>query len=309
MSTSHFENPKISNLTPQQKIKSLDHSSHSSNTQKISSKLDDKNILFHDGNSPLFLSCLNGHNEIVKMLLEKYQLPVNKQNHEGETPLALCVKNGDYDVVCTLLDYGANPNISNLRAETPLHLASCFGYTDICKELIKFGGWIDAEDDCGDTPLHWAVREEQIEIVQILLALGANPFHENEDEESPMKLAESVGSDSLVNVFDAIASTDGNDVDGEVYGLSLVSSNDIGSIGVPKEIEPTLLLNSMDYVNSDDSSGGNVDFEVIDTSGTVYPSSLGKEDEYIFLAGKDDKNPPRRSVNNNNKSNSYIDCK
>jgi len=175
---------------------------------------------------------------------------------------------------------------------------------DICKELIKCGGWIEAEDDCGDTPLHWAVREEQREVVEMLLALGANPFHLNEDEESPIILAESVGSEAIVNVFDAIASTSGNEVDGDAYGFSLVSSNDIGSVGVPKETE---LSTSMEFVISDDSSDGNVDIEV-NTSGTVYPSSLGKEDEYIFLAGKDEKYPPGSSVNKN-KKNSYIDCK
>jgi len=261
--------------------------------------LDDRNLLDHRGNSPLFWACHFGQLETVEMLMNQYHMPVNRQNKEGDTPLAVSVKSGSFDVVCTLLDHGANPNIPNLRAETPLHIASCFGYSDICRELIKFGGWIDAEDDCGDTPLHWAVREEQVEIVEVLLSLGADPYHLNEDDESPLNLAESVGSDSLVNVFDSIACPVEIEIDGEAYGFPFMSNDTTFSK------EETSNSMDVDVVNSDDSVGGNVDINEIDTSGTVYPSSLGKEEEYLYLAGKDldkyinggEKNIPKGTFN------------
>lgn len=314
MSTpTQIEDQQISSLTltshGEQKIKVILSQMTKSQNRNVSndgknSLQNDKNILYHNGNSPLFWACLFGQNETVKVLVEKYQMPVNRQNNDGDTPLTVSVKNGAYDVVCTLLDHGANPNIPNLRAETPLHVSCCFGYSDICKELIKFGGWIDAEDDCGDTPLHWAVREEQIEIVELLLTLGANPFHLNEDEESPLKLAESVGSEALVNAFDSFAWSTGSEIDGDAYIFSVISSNDFGfSKDLPKG------ESSMDVVYSDDSlSGGNSeDLEVVvNTSGTVYPSSLGKEDEYIFLAGKDEK---YSTGNPSVYKNMSIDCK
>jgi len=245
---------------------------------------DDRTLLDHRGNSPLFWACLFGNNDTVEMLIEQFHMPVNRQNNDGETPLAVGVKSGSFDVVCTLLDNGANPNIPNLRAETPLHIACCLGYSDICRELIKFGGWIDAEDDCGDTPLHWAVREEQLEIVEILLSLGADPYHLNEDDESPLNLAESVGSDSLVNAFDSIACSSEIEIDGEAYGFPF--SHDYNAREHSKEDTSNSM--DVDVVYSDDSiSSGNVDINEIDTSGTVYPSSLGKEDEFLYVAGKD----------------------
>jgi len=187
-----------------------------------SKSFDDRTLLDHRGNSPLFWACLFGQHETVDMLITQFHMHVNRQNKDGETPLAVGVKSGSFDVVCTLLDHGANPNIPNLKAETPLHYASCLGYSDICKELIKFGGWIDVEDDCGDTPLHWAVREEQIEVIEILLSLGADPYHLNEDDESPLNLAESGCSEALVNTFDSI--TYSVDIDIGLAGFSF--SND-----------------------------------------------------------------------------------
>jgi hypothetical protein len=208
------------------------------------------------------------------MLIKQFHMPVNRQNNDGDTPLAVGVKSGSYDVVCTLLDNGANPNISNLKAETPLHVASCLGYSDICRELIKFGGWIDVEDDSGDTPLHWAVREEQIETVEMLLSLGADPYHLNEDDESPLSLAENVGSDTLVNAFDSISYSVEIETDGEA-GFSF-GKGDFNTKEHSKE--DTSYSMDVDVVSEDSQS---------DISGTVYPSSLGNEDEFLYIAGKD----------------------
>jgi len=246
--------------------------------------LDDRNLLDHRGNNPLFWACHFGQNDAVSLLIKQFRMPINRQNFDGETPLLVSVMSGSFDVVCTLLDAGANPNIANGRAETPLHIAACFGYADICREIIKFGGWIDAEDDCGDTPLHWAVREEQIEIVRILLSSGADPYHLNEDDESPLNLAETVGTDSLVNVFDSIACSMDSEIDGEAYGFTFMNSTDFSNVSKGPDRSTESI--SMDVDSNDDSlSGGTVDID-INSSGTVYPSSLGKEDEYLYVAGK-----------------------
>jgi len=227
-------------------------------------------------------------------------MPVNKQNYEGESPLSMAVMNGSYETVISLLESGANVNAANIRSETPLHLAACFGYVDICKELLRYGGWIDTEDDCGDTPLHWAVREEQREVIELLLNCGADPNHLNEDDESPQMLAESVSSESIVNVFDSIAASDmDTDLDAEANGFIFMNSSEF--LATTKR--PSISVNdesSIDVELSDDSIGrsGNIEID-ISSSGTVYPSSLGKEDEYIHVAGKPVNNIHNHNLNNN----------
>jgi len=154
--------------------------------------LDDGLLFDNLGNFPLSWAAMNGHENLVRMLVEEYDFPLDFQNLEGNTALGTAVIGGYDDIVEYLLKKGANPNISNVKKESPLHIAACFGYWEICRLLISYGAWIDAEDEAGDTPLHWGVREEHIEVIELLIMKGANVEHLNEDEESPKDLAREV---------------------------------------------------------------------------------------------------------------------
>lgn len=161
-------------------------------------------VFDHKGNSPLSWASFNGRCDVVQALVEEYGLPINWQNSEGETPLSLAVRGEHQETVLYLLERGANPNISNFKGETPLHMAAALGLLEISKCLIKYGAWIEIEDDCGETPLHWAVREDQCHLVELFLNAGADPNHQNEDEETPELLARIVSSPSVLNLFQKI---------------------------------------------------------------------------------------------------------
>jgi len=88
--------------------------------------LDERNLLDHQGNSPLFWAARYGRVDVVHLLIHQYNLPINRQNFEGESPLSMAVMSGSYETVCTLLESGANVNAANIRSETPLHLGSLF---------------------------------------------------------------------------------------------------------------------------------------------------------------------------------------
>jgi len=260
-----------------------------------------KGTVDHQGNTPLIWASLYGRNDIVSQLIQNYDVPINVQNFEGESPLSAAVRNGNFDLVNFLLEKGANANLSNIRCETPLHLAACLGYLDICKELIRYGALIDLEDDCGDTPLHWAVREEKLEIVELLLSVGADPKHMNEDEESPQMLAQSVGSDSIASVFDSSMDTDIVDIGDDTAGFTFANSNDSffvsSKISSIEDVSDDMELDlSDDGLSLSKSANINIDLR---TSGTVYPSSFGKEDEYL-IAGRSDNNKLLKQNNNYN---------
>eukprot|EP01129_Flabellula_baltica_P013975 TRINITY_DN6598_c0_g1_i1.p1 TRINITY_DN6598_c0_g1~~TRINITY_DN6598_c0_g1_i1.p1 ORF type:complete len:317 (+),score=48.84 TRINITY_DN6598_c0_g1_i1:49-999(+) len=155
------------------------------------------------GNSPLSWAAYYGQVENIKRLVEVFLFRVNWQNNDGNSPLMLAVMNGHEDAVSDLLDYGANPNLRNKNGETALHYAACKGMFDVCKELVSNGAWLEAEDLYGDTPLHWAVRDEQKNVVFGLLESGANAYHRNEDDESPRKLAKIIRSVDILQVFDS----------------------------------------------------------------------------------------------------------
>ena len=94
------------------------------------------------GNTSLSWAAFYGDERSVRYCVEDVGFRVDWQNFNGETPLAMAIKGGDYDVVCILLEYGANPNVGNCSGEMPLHYAACFGFRDICCELVRFGIWL-----------------------------------------------------------------------------------------------------------------------------------------------------------------------
>jgi len=160
-----------------------------------------------EGNSPLFWTCSNGCESLVKMLVEKYKFPLNVQNNEGCTALVVAVLGGFENLVCYLLEKGANPNVCNLKKESALHMACSLNLIEICETLLRHGAWLEAEDECGETPLHWAVREENIEVTEMLLRNGANPDHPNEDDETPRDMSKLSTSDNLSLLLDSFAVT------------------------------------------------------------------------------------------------------
>jgi len=172
------------------------------------------------GNTTLMWACRNGRHNIVTTLVEKFNMAVNMTNFEGESSLFAAVIGQHHNIASYLIEKGANVNIANLRGETPLHIASALGDVTLVQLLLKFGAWIDADDECGDTPLHFAVRDNRVEVVECLLLQGANCNRLNEDEESPMQLAEIVGTSELRNVFNVITSANSSSLAGE-------SSNDL----------------------------------------------------------------------------------
>jgi len=154
-----------------------------------------------NGNTPLILAAQSGNYNAVVVLTEKYRIPVNHQNLDNECALSLATINGHARIVSYLIEHGANANVTNSRGETPLHIASALDHLDIVRLLVQEGSWLEAEDDTGDTALHFAVREEHAHVVEFLLLSGADPEHCNEDNESPLMLAELVASPAVFSLF------------------------------------------------------------------------------------------------------------
>lgn len=69
---------------------------------------------------------------------------------------------------CSVLQYGANPNIKSDDGLTPLHIAAAWGRPEIVQILLSCGGDPEAKDSNYMTPINYAVKGEFPECVYLL---------------------------------------------------------------------------------------------------------------------------------------------
>ncbi|KAE8711232.1 E3 ubiquitin-protein ligase XBAT32 [Hibiscus syriacus] len=155
-------------------------------------------------NSPLHYSAAQGHHEIVSLLLES-GVDINLRNYRGQTALMQACQYGHWEVVQTLILFGANIHKADyLNGGTALHLASLNGHSRCMRLLLA--DYIPSIPDCwkilsnksdnkestsvfdegalrevinkpadgGVTALHMAALNGHVESVQLLLDLGAS---------------------------------------------------------------------------------------------------------------------------------------
>jgi len=109
-----------------------------------------------DESKLLHLASRNGHEKIVKLLLDN-GANIEATNHDTETALHVAVGKTYKGVVTLLLAYGANTEAKNMRGKTPLHIA-VYRYSEKNVELLLVhGASTETKDPKGKTPLHIAV--------------------------------------------------------------------------------------------------------------------------------------------------------
>jgi len=85
---------------------------------------------------PLHLAAWNGHNQVVQYLLEAEISTIDTVNNAKETALHLAAQHGHGKVVAILLQKQANPRLRNARFENPLDIAARTGKENVCRLLI-----------------------------------------------------------------------------------------------------------------------------------------------------------------------------
>ena len=110
-------------------------------------------------------------------------LDLEATNFQGMTPLLVKVfkKTLDREVIHTLLEAGANPNVrTDIAGLTPLHILfkphHAFHVASheedlltILKDLLARGARVDATTNRDETPLHFAARANNAEAIRILV--------------------------------------------------------------------------------------------------------------------------------------------
>jgi hypothetical protein len=121
------------------------------------------------------VACENGHTTIVQNLLQN-KANINAQDHNGWTPLYYACSEGHIEILDILIDANADLNlISNTDTKcSPLMIAALNDHAEIVKKLLEKKSDIDYRDTNGETALYQASYSGRNEIVDILLKANGN---------------------------------------------------------------------------------------------------------------------------------------
>ena len=96
-------------------------------------------------------------------------------SRNGFTPLVFAIVKGDVPSIETLLDAGANPNVTLQSGARPVIVAMQYKHTDTALALLEGGAHLDVRDRAGNTVLHLAAQVGDLELVHALVAKGVDP--------------------------------------------------------------------------------------------------------------------------------------
>ena len=121
---------------------------------------------------PFSLACQEGHKEVVSLLLTDPRIDLNKANKKEVTPFYVACQNGHKEVVSLLLaDPRIDPNKPQNEGATPLNMACQEGHKEVVSLLLA-DPRVDPNEPAneGATPLNMACQEGHKEVVSLLLA-------------------------------------------------------------------------------------------------------------------------------------------
>ncbi|GFF95605.1 ankyrin repeat and SAM domain-containing protein 3 [Aspergillus udagawae] len=146
----------------------------------------DVNLKDKYGWTSLFHAVQEGHEGVVRLLVDAGASTDHKDASYGLTPLCLAAKNGHQAVVRLLLNEGAKPDLPDESGNTPLMHASVEGHSEVVCLLLRAGAqkdWISKNTtlvcvgrNVGEgTPLDVGVENNKKAVVRNRLAHSADP--------------------------------------------------------------------------------------------------------------------------------------
>ncbi|ROT68231.1 putative transient receptor potential cation channel subfamily A member 1-like isoform X2 [Penaeus vannamei] len=111
---------------------------------------------------------------VVRELVRRHKLLIPDENEESNTALHLACLEGHPEVVKVLLEHGAEVEARNTSLWTPLDCASAKGHVYCVHLLLDYDAPLDPLDKTKTTPLQLAAREGHVAVTKLLLERGAS---------------------------------------------------------------------------------------------------------------------------------------
>lgn len=122
--------------------------------------------------SPLLIAAEHGHEAVVRLLISDDEIDVDSRDSDYRTPLLLAAKCGRDAVVKLLLQQkNVDVNVLGIADTSPLSEAADYGHVGVVKLLISDDRVnINIKDSFDPTPLSLAVTHDHVDVVKVLLA-------------------------------------------------------------------------------------------------------------------------------------------
>jgi ankyrin repeat protein len=147
------------------------------------------------------LAAFNGHEVILRMILDAELVDLEAQDQNGQTALMWAAEQGHEKVVPVLLDKGADVNAQNRFLDTALYMASEKGHGKVVQILLDKGADMNAQNGSFDTALHTASRQGYEKVVQILLDKGADMNAQDGSFSTALHTASRQGYEKMVQIL------------------------------------------------------------------------------------------------------------
>ncbi len=130
-------------------------------------------INIEDDYDLLYYLCFYNRKELIKDLIQKgFDINIKDYNNENTVLIWASWKN-NIKIVTLLLEFGADPNIQDIRGHTALIVATKRRSYEIVKLLLENNTYHNIKNRAGDTALMWASYHGYLEIVDLLMRDGA----------------------------------------------------------------------------------------------------------------------------------------
>ncbi|CAI0541025.1 unnamed protein product [Linum tenue] len=152
----------------------------------------------------LHTAATQGHVDVVNLLLETDSDLAKIARNNGKTVLHSAARMGHLEIVHSLITKDPSSGFrTDKKGQTALHMAVKGQNVDIVLELLKPDPSVSSlEDNKGNTALHIATAKCRTQNVRCLLSVeGININAMNKSGETPLDIAEKVGTPELVSVL------------------------------------------------------------------------------------------------------------
>ena len=152
------------------------------------------------GRTPLWHACLKGDLMFVQQLVQVYHAHVNRCG-----VLIVAAQNGHEQIVKFLLENRCDPNRhANNYNERALHAASRRNHLEIVRALLQHGADPTLLDDHRRTALDYAIHKKHLDIAKLLITYHGDRFFMTQDGFTPLMLAARCNNTPIVNIFSKI---------------------------------------------------------------------------------------------------------